>query len=134
MFTLLAQKKQQVIDMKNIKSQSYLINARMVNCDSTSGSMMEYRICANLQLQLQDSLMHMELDSMISEYRINKDTSALSKLMNAQEVWEKYRYAHCDTYTSGERSSLDPVMFMRCAAEITMERRKNLRKDLSVSD
>lgn len=47
--------------MKNIRNQRYLSQKHLVNCDSVQGSILELRICANLRLQREDSIMNFQL-------------------------------------------------------------------------
>lgn len=111
------------IDMENIRNQSYLKDADKINCDSTSGSIAEDRICANLELQKQDSLLQFELGTLLSNMQ---DSTSLRELLLSQELWERYRYAHCSRCVlDGNR--LDMILFMRCATQLTIQRREDIK-------
>lgn len=115
------------IDMQNIKNQKYLEISNRVNCDSTNGSNLEYQICANLELQLQDSLLHCELDTIINECKTSGDTVRLQEVLLIQELWERYRYNHCSSCTM-DGTRFDIIVFMKCATELTIKRREDIQK------
>lgn len=115
------------IDIKNLKNQSYLIHAKKIKCDSTTGTTLEDRICANLELQKQDSLLQFELRALIIEMKIFNDTTLKKKIKLSQDIWERYRYAHCANCVE-EGNRFDMILFMRCAAELTIKRREDIKK------
>jgi hypothetical protein len=117
------------IDVQRLKRQSYLEDAKRINCccDSLLGTILELRICANLELQKQDSLMHCELDSVINECKKRGDTAMIREIILTQELWERYRYALCNSCTM-YKGSYAKVQFMKCASEMTIKRREEIRK------
>lgn len=115
------------IDIKNLKNQSYLKLAKQINCDSTNGTTIEDRICANLELQKQDSLLNIALSIRINECNTSGDTTLLKKLLLSQDLWERYRYAHCSSCVLDE-NRFDMITFLRCATNITIKRRDDLDK------
>ncbi len=116
-----------VIDMNNIKSQSYLHLLPKVDCDSGAETMIMGRICANLALQREDSLMRVELDRTMRSLRKYQDTFRVSQLKRAQQIWERYRFAHCTSPSDDGGDALRAIQFMRCATQLTAERRRNIR-------
>jgi uncharacterized protein YecT (DUF1311 family) len=112
----------------NLKKQTYLKYANRINCDSHSGSILEYRICANLELQKQDSLLTLEFDSLIKEFLILNEIKRVKKMKVAQEIWEKYRFAQCNVHIDEDGGSAQMIAFMECATEITLQRRKDIKK------
>jgi uncharacterized protein YecT (DUF1311 family) len=114
------------VDMENIRNQPYMKYARQVRCDSTEGTTAEERICANLELQRQDSLLQTELGAILKRLKEAGDTEAERKLMAAQDLWERYRFSHCASLGEGQ-SAYSMILFMRCAAEVTAGRRKDLK-------
>lgn len=115
------------INMQTIKDQSYLKYTNKINCDSTIGTSIEERICVNFELQKQDSLLHCELDTLINECKTSGDNARLQEVLLSQELWERYRYAHCRScIIDGAR--YDMIMFMRCATELTIKRREDVQK------
>ncbi len=112
------------IDMVHIKNQSYLKYSKHTNCDSTSGTSMAMRICANLELQKQDSLLQIELKSLLLEKA--QDTTAIKRILNSQEIWERFRYAQCVDLVL-DKGSLDAIIFMQCASELTVKRRQEIK-------
>lgn len=116
------------IEMENLRNQSYLKDADKINCDSTSSSIAEDRICANLELLKQDSLLQFELGTLISTLISNmQDSVSLRELLLSQELWERYRYAHC-SHCVLDGNRLDMILFMRCATELTIKRREDIKK------
>lgn len=115
------------IDIKNLKNQSYLKLISQINCDSTNGTTIEDRICANLELQKQDSLLNIALNIRIEYCITSGDTILLNKILLSQDLWERYRYAHCNTCVL-EENSFDMITFLRCATDVTIKRRDDLDK------
>ena len=114
------------IDMQNLKKQAYLIHAGKINCDSTTGTIIEDRICANLELQKQDSLLQLELGNLINELQTVNDTVTIKKIKLTQEIWERYRYSHCDACVIDKTSS-QMILFMKCATNLTIKRRDDIK-------
>lgn len=110
------------IDISNLKRQSYMTDYGIVNCDSNNGSILTALICANRQLQLEDSLLQLQLNKLRSELETLNDSAGIYQLLLSQDIWERYRYAHCYMCIDGGKR-LDRIMFMRCAAELTVKRR-----------
>lgn len=118
------------IDMKNIKRQTYLFPAIKVRCDSTNGTTGEERICANLELQEQDSLLNRELTIILKELKSSRNTILIKKILLSQDLWERYRYAHCNScITDGGRN--DMILFMKCATNLTIKRRDDIKSNCS---
>lgn len=115
------------IDIQNLKKQAYLINTGMINCDSTTGTIIEDRICANLELQKQDSLLQLELDNLIKELQTVNDTGTIKKIKDTQEIWERYRYSHCNACIIDKTSS-QITLFIKCATNLTIKRRDDIKK------
>lgn len=114
------------IDMQTIKDQSYLKFANKINCDSTNGTSIEEIICANLELQKQDSLLQLELGNLINELQTVNDTVTIMKIKQTQEIWERYRYSHCDACVIDNTSS-QMILFMKCATNLTIKRRDDIK-------
>lgn len=114
------------LDMQIIKNQSYLKFAKQINCDSTMETTIVERICANLELQKQDSLLQLELGNLINELQTINDTVTIKKIKLTQEIWEKYRYSHCDACVVDKTSS-QMILFMKCATNLTIKRRDDIR-------
>lgn len=118
----------QVLDMENLKRQPYLSAAGSVNCDSTEGSVPEYRICANLELQRQDSLLRERMVLVSSRLEENDEKNGLQSFLLGQKLWERYRFAHCSSVVSDAGSRIDMILFMECAARVTENRRRELEE------
>jgi uncharacterized protein YecT (DUF1311 family) len=116
----------QKINIQTLKNQSYLKLAIQINCDSTSGTIIEDRICANLELQRQDSLLQLELGNLINELQTVNDTVTIMKIKQTQEIWERYRYSHCDACVIDNTSS-QMILFMKCATNLTIKRRDDIK-------
>ncbi len=112
-----------IIDIQNLKNQSYLSHTGKINCDSTLGTIIEERICANLELQKQDSLLQADLSEKISLLLQSDDTTSIINIRWSQEIWERYRHSHCSTCIV-EGNRFDMILFMKCAIILTMQRRE----------
>lgn len=119
----------QKIDMKILKDQSYMRYKDVTNCDSIETTI-EERICANLRLQREDSIMNLAFKKAVARYRSDGDTAGLRHLIKGQEAWEIYRYYQSNAVSSSEphpgpRQAID---FMTEAADITRKRGEELRR------
>jgi uncharacterized protein YecT (DUF1311 family) len=115
------------IDFKNLKQLSDRFYSNTYDCDSlSSGTYPEKRYCLNIQLQREDSLLKKKLNDII----VNEDdTLFVKKIKMTQEIWERYRYAHCQQCIGKYGyDRFDIFSFMECAIELTIKRREDIEK------
>jgi uncharacterized protein YecT (DUF1311 family) len=126
-----AQSENGCLDMDNIRNQSYLENNFHLNCDSIQGSILELRICANLRLQREDSIMNFQLTTLKKHLKKEGDDRSLKKLEKAQSHWLIYRCDHCELQNPiHQSSSIDIIGYMNCYARITEKRAADLNEYL----
>ena len=122
------------IDFENLKrlagifgpSKYDMFSSIYNDCDSFgTGTTVEERYCLNIRLQREDSLLRKALNDMIED--IN-DTLFIKEVKLIQEIWERYRYAHCSRCVGDEYSKMDMFSFMKCAIELTIKRREDIEK------
>ena len=89
---------------------------------------MESRICANLELQKQDSLLQLQIALIEQELKEDGEDRAFASFELGQKLWEHYRHAHCTSILSEDMSRIDMILFMKCAAQITENRRRELAR------
>ncbi|MCL2098430.1 MAG: hypothetical protein FWH23_06695 [Bacteroidales bacterium] len=134
----------QKINFENIKQLSDMLSAKYDifspiydDCDSYSeGINPALRHCLRIQLQREDSLLKKELQNIVLQLNENKhDTlnnniSFIEKIELTQEIWERYRFAYCNQCLSNYRYSekADVFSFLRCAIELTIKRREEIKK------
>lgn len=114
------------IDMEVVRQTRELLGRIDCPPEDSFRTTMQQRVCLNLLLQKEDSLVqqvyHFILDSLIS----NSDTIKVEKYKLAQENWEFHRYAWCDTFFSEDQSIHDLLFFLACAVETTRRRKEEL--------
>lgn len=115
----------QTIDIQLIKKQSYLKNSKFVDCSCLSGSILEEQICINIELQKNDSILHVVLDSIMAI----GDNEVNNLLQIEQQYWEYYRYAFASSYVDSQFCSnrVDMVLYMKKATQVTKDRVRYLR-------
>lgn len=143
----------QKIDIDWLRQQSYLTSVTSIDCDSTSGTRLELRICANLRLQREDSLLQWQVTRTREEYVASGRSYELAAFDIAQQLWERFRYYHCSSQLIGDYnlaangetedfssdgsvsrpalsvprySITEMILFMECAADLTEQRRRSL--------
>ncbi len=111
-----------------------MVLAPKVNCDSMGGSTLERRVCANLELQLQDSILKQILAAKIVALKNEGldlkggNKTLIKAFVSGQKIWEEYRYTHCSSCIRG-KSQFDMILFLECATHLTIERQKLLLKE-----
>jgi uncharacterized protein YecT (DUF1311 family) len=108
------QEEKKCLDMKTIRNQRYLSQKHLVNCDSVQGSILELRICANLRLQREDSIMNFQLRQIELELSEKDATKSLEKIKEAQTSWLLYRCHHCNPLIKYPASSSGIIEYMNC--------------------
>ncbi|WP_299524967.1 hypothetical protein [Winogradskyella sp.] len=103
-------------DVSFIKDMSYLESANLVNCDSTSGSNLEQRICLNIKLRRIDSLMLSKFHSTLRE--IESD-SLKNVFRENQTNWEIERKSISMHKSDGLESNVGANMFMHYMIKLT---------------
>lgn len=91
-----------------------------IDCDSIETTL-GYLVCANVELQRQDSILKKIELEIINEFKKNKDSLSLSKFLYTSDLWEKYRYSHCEECIINNHR-VDRIQFLKCAIELTKNR------------
>jgi uncharacterized protein YecT (DUF1311 family) len=113
------------IDFENLKQISDSFYHKSIDCDSIE-STLEKRYCLNIQLQKEDSLLKKRLNNLIAN---ENDALFTKQLEMTQEIWERYRYAHCQQCLGKYGyDRMDIFSFMKCAIELTIKRREDIEK------
>ncbi|MFM9985756.1 MAG: lysozyme inhibitor LprI family protein [Flavobacteriales bacterium] len=114
------------IDMAVVRQTRNLLGKIECPPEDSFRTIMQQRVCLNLLLQKEDSLLqkvyHYILDTLFS----NSDTIKVEKFKLTQENWELHRYAWCDTFFSEDQSTHDLLFFLACAVETTRRRKEEL--------
>ena len=113
------------IDFENLKQISDRLYHKSIDCNSIE-STLEERYCLNIQLQQEDSLLKKKLNDLI----VNENDVLFTKQLEiTQEIWERYRYAHCQQCLGKYGyDRIDIFSFMKCAIELTIKRREDIEK------
>jgi uncharacterized protein len=91
--------------------------AKNINCDSTSGTNIEDRICLNIELRAIDSLMLLKFNTLLKE--INKDNFVKNKdslvriFKEQQSTWESKRKSVSLYKSDGFTANTEAIVYMQ---------------------
>lgn len=118
---------QDTSDVKRLKQMSYMKYAGKVDCDSTSGSNFEHRICLNLEFQELDSIMNYNFNELLK--RSNNDSISI-KLKEYQLTWVNNRRLQSEIISEGYRGHILGIIYLHCMVEATRSRNRELKEIL----
>lgn len=102
--------------MKKIKGHKF-------NCDSTTGTMIEIKICANIELRRIDSIMLSKFNSLIDEIKtdnlIKNNDSLISVFKQQQILWETKRKSVSSYKANGWEAHTHGIVYMQTMAFFT---------------
>ncbi|WP_188372898.1 lysozyme inhibitor LprI family protein [Winogradskyella haliclonae] len=108
-------------DVGFLKDMPYL--KYKINCDSTSGSNIEHRICLNIELRKTDSLMLSKFNKYIA--LVDSDSTKI-KLKDFQKAWEKERKILSQHMSDGLEGNSEAIIYMHSMLTITEHRIRTL--------
>lgn len=120
---------QDTSDVQRLKQMSYMEYAGKINCDSTSGSNLEHRICLNLAFQELDSIMNNNFIQLLK--RAANDTIK-NKLREYQLIWVANRRLQSEILSEGYRGHLLGITYLHCMVETTRSRNRELEEILYI--
>lgn len=118
--TTIVNNKGKKINMQTVKGMEYLKLSNKINCDSIETTL-GLLVCANIELQKQDSILKKMEVQIINEFNERKDSLSLSRFIHTTNLWEEYRYSHCMECTI-DNQRIDRIQFLECAIELTKNR------------
>lgn len=96
-------------DVGFIKDQPYLKHAKHTNCDSTSGTTIEQRICLNIKLRRVDSIMLTKFNHVLNKI----ENDSLKNVFKAhQSYWEAERKSISMLKSEGYENSAEAIIYM----------------------
>lgn len=114
---------QDTSDVTRIKNLSYMKLAYEVNCDSTSGSNLEDRICLNLKFQQLDSVMNLLFKQLLG---FTSSDSLKKTLINNQLVWVANRRIQSEIVSEGFTGNSSGIIYLSCMNTSTESRIREL--------
>lgn len=111
-------------DVGFIKDQSYLKYAEKIDCNNTSGSNIERRICLNIELRKVDSTMLSKFNKFVNTV---ENDSLKSTFLTYQRNWESERKSVSLLKAKGLNSNLEAIVYMDSMLELTQLRLNALR-------
>ncbi len=116
-------KGQDTTDVAQLKTMKYLEYANRVNCDSTSGSNLEHRICLNLEFQRIDSIMNLRLVSVLKSI---ENDSIKTEVIKFHEIWVKNRRFQSKFISNGMNGHMLGIYYLDCMVTTTNRRIEEL--------
>jgi uncharacterized protein len=93
------------------------LNGKTFACDSTTGTMIESKICANIELRQKDSVMLSNFNNFINYIKTNdlieKSDSLVSVFKNQQILWEAKRKSVSMYKADGCRAHTEGIIYMQ---------------------
>lgn len=118
---------QDTSDVSRLRKMTYLKYADQINCDSTTGSNLENRICLNLEFQELDSIMNHNFKELLNE---TENDSIKNKLREYQLIWVKNRRLQSEIISEGYRGHTLGITYLHCMVESTRSRNRELEEIL----
>ncbi len=114
---------QDTSDAERLAALGYMKLATKINCDSTSGSNIEHRICLNLEFQKLDSILNKRFITLVQA--INND-SIKRQIIQFQKSWVTNRRTQCRLISEGLQGHLLGIYYLGCMVETTRLRSKEI--------
>jgi len=98
-------------DAIRLSKLSYMQISNQINCDSTSGSNLELKICLNKEFQKLDSIMN----SLFTKYTqsISSDTTK-NAVIEFQTEWVKNRHLQSVILSDGYQGNMASIYYLKC--------------------
>ena len=97
--------------------------ATNINCDDTTGTLIEDRICLNLEFQKVDAILNDKLIKYINKVKID---SLQSKIKKYHDHWILNRRLQSEMFSEGLRSNFLGIYYLRSMINSTELRTKEL--------
>lgn len=120
---------QDTSDVHRLRQMSYMEYAGKINCDSTSGSNLEHRICLNLEFQELDSIMNSNFSELLKR---SENDSIKNKLQEFQLIWVANRRLQSEILSKGYSGHMLGIIYLHCMVEATRSRNKELEELLNI--
>ena len=114
-------------DAERLRQMDYMKLAEKIDCDSTSGSDLEHRICLNLEFQELDSIMNNNFRELLQR---TENDSIKIKLREYQLTWVNNRRLQSELISEGYRGHMLGIIYLHCMVEATRSRNKELEEIL----
>lgn len=116
-------------DAERLRQMDYMKLAEKIDCDSTSGSNMEHRICLNLEFQELDSLMNNNFRELLKR---TENDSIKTMFCEFQLTWVDNRRLQSELISEGYTGHMLGIVYLHCMVEATRSRNKELEEILNL--
>ncbi len=110
---------QDISDSERLSKMEYMKYAAKINCDSTSGSNLEHRICLNLEFQKLDALLNEKFKALLQ--MVAKD-SLRNELVEFQMAWVNNRRLQSEIVAEGSRGHMLGIIYLAAMVHTTQKR------------
>lgn len=110
---------QDISDAKRLGELDYMKYADNVNCDSTSGSNLEHRICLNLEFQKVDSILNVRFNSLLKNI---ENDSIKNEINNFQRLWIENRRIQSELISNGFQGHSIGIYYLDSMIKTTKRR------------
>lgn len=106
-------------DAVRLKNMSYMRLAGSVSCDDHANSMLEQRICLNLEFQSVDSIMNLKFTALLAKF---EEESVQTELKAFQKAWVENRRLQSKLVSTGYRGHMLGIYYLDCMVKTTNRR------------
>ena len=110
---------QDITDAERLAKLSYMKGADKTNCDSTSGSNIEHRICLNIEFQRLDSILNVRYDSLLKSIENDSIKNGITKFHKA---WVENRRIQSELISDGLQGHSLGIYYLDCMVSTTNRR------------
>ena len=121
---------QDTADAIRLRGMSYMSIANNIDCDSTSGSNLEHRICLNIEFQKLDSIMNQRFSELLDR-TLNDSIKVVLK--ENQSVWADNRRLQSEIIANGLQGHIFGIRYLHCMIESTKSRITELESILEIN-
>ena len=114
-----------------LASLDYMKKTRQVNCDSTSGTSIEERICLNLQFQKIDSKLNLLFDEFLQAIEVD---SIRNSIIEYQKKWIDNRNNQGILASKGLEGNSKGIYYLRSMVITTNLRLQDLEEQLKMKE
>lgn len=121
---------QDTSDVERLRGLDYMKLAKKIDCDSTSGSNVEHRICLNFEFRELDSLMNNNFRKLLQR---TESDSIKTKLREYQLTWVNNRRLQSILMSEGYSGHMLGIVYLQCMVESTRSRNNELEEILNLN-
>lgn len=106
-------------DAKYLANRSYMRYAKDIDCENSTGTTIEMRICLNLEFQEIDSTLNVQFNRLLKETTNKKQKR---KYIKYQKSWIKHRKLQSQAAAKGYNGHMFGILYLETMIMVTQNR------------